>query len=168
MLVGARAAGKTTLGRALARVLGWRFCDADQELRRRTGRSAAQWLRRRGEARFRRAEARVTQALLSAPGPLVVALGGGAVLDPGARARLRRCPCVVWLRAAIPTLVARLVGGQGTRPALTALAPRQEVAHLLRVRTPLYRAVATHTLNTTRGNVEELVQVLLARLRVGS
>jgi shikimate kinase len=164
ILVGMRASGKTTLGRALARRLSWPFLDGDLALRRRTGKTPAAWLRSRGQAAFRRAEEEATLEILRAKGPFVAALGGGAILSAKVRRRLARFARVVWLVAPASELSRRIAGSPRTRPSLTGRAPADEVSELLRSRRSLYRSVSTLRLNTTRGNVDDCVARLLARL----
>src|SRR5690606_28472033 len=119
-LPGPRAVGKSTLGRALAARLGWRFVDTDDEVGTRVGCPAGAFLAARGEAAFRAVEAEVAVAAL-APGPrAVVALGGGAVTLAAVRAALRRPGVVaVELRAPIEVLVERQA--RDPRPKLTDL-----------------------------------------------
>ena len=94
-----RASGKTTLGRALATTLSWRFLDGDLAVLEQTGRSAAAWLRESGEPSFREVEERLTLELLATRGAFVAALGGGAILSPSVRAALAGFRHVVWLTA---------------------------------------------------------------------
>jgi shikimate kinase len=100
--------GKTTVGRRLAQRLERPFVDADDELVRRSGRTVRQWFEQAGEPAFRDAEADLLADLLSAPGPAVIACGGGVVGRPDNRALLRQRATVVWLRAGVPFLVSRL------------------------------------------------------------
>lgn len=146
-LVGARASGKTTVGRQLAALLGWSFTDTDQALTRSTGMSVAELIRLRGWEDFRRQE---SVALRQAAGSrAVVATGGGMVLSEDNREFMRRCGTVFYLRVPAKTLAARLAADPevGQRPALTGLAPDQEVEEVLRLREPLYHAAAHHVLD---------------------
>lgn len=134
-------AGKTTVGRLVARRLGWRYSDSDDMVEASTGHTVAELWEAGGEPRFRREEARVLAEALAGDEQAVVAVAGGAVLDPANRALLRRSGTVVWLRAAVPTLVRRVGAGRDHRP-LLAGDPAGNLARLDEVRRPLYAEVA--------------------------
>ena len=117
-LVGPRAAGKTTLGGALAGELGWEFLDTDDLLAAHVGQPADDYLRLSGEQVFRRAEEEVARAAMARPGTQVLALGGGAVLSRQLRNALEgEHLLVVFVRAPVPTLVKRQMAVP--RPPLT-------------------------------------------------
>jgi shikimate kinase len=163
VLVGPRAAGKTTLGRALAARLHWGFTDADEELGRRLGTTAAAWLARHGEAAFRAVEQQVVLDLLAAPGRAVLALGGGAVTIPEVRTRLREPGMTtVWLQAPAAVLVDRQA--RAPRPPLTDLPLAAEVEHLLEARRVAYEEVASIRLETFPANVDACCDRLLATI----
>lgn len=148
-------AGKSAVGRALARRLGRRFADADSEVEAHAGRSVPEIFAGEGEAGFRARERAVIEAL--AGGDAVVALGGGAMAQPEVPELLARSGRVVWLRAAPRTLLARVGEGEG-RPLLAGLAPaarRERVRELLAARTPDY-ARADLALDTDECGVDEL------------
>jgi shikimate kinase len=166
ILVGMRASGKTTLGRALATTLSWRFLDGDLAVLERTGRSAAAWLRESGEPSFREVEERITLELLATRGAFVAALGGGAILSPSVRAALAGFRHVVWLTAPADELARRSRAGTGDRPPLTRLPHASETDEVLRERSPLYDEVSTVRLNTTGGNVDDCMARLLAGLGI--
>jgi shikimate kinase len=122
VLVGAMGAGKTAVGRALARRLGRRFVDTDREVERRAGKPVAAIFATEGEATFRALE---RDAIVEAAGrkAQVVATGGGAVVEPTNLAALRATGVVVYLAARPETLAARVGGGEG-RPLLGGAADR--------------------------------------------
>lgn len=164
-LVGPRGAGKSTIAEPLARELGFEAVDADAELAQRAGLSAGEFLRRFGEPAFRALEREVTGELLRRDG-VVVATGGGAVLDPDLRRLLRgKGTFCALLLAPVPVLVARLALEPAARPRLTDLPPEREVESLLAVRLPLYREVAHTELDTSACSVEAAVLQLAARVR---
>ena len=168
VLVGPRAAGKTTLGRALAEALGWSFADTDDAIAARVGRPAGEFLAEVGEPQFRAVEAEVVRAALGANEDRVLALGGGAILDAESRDELtRESHFVVFVWATPPVLAERQKGGP-LRPALTDRAPLAEVSHLLAVREPLYRAVCDVALDTSKANVPACCAVVLARMEAGA
>jgi len=168
VLVGPRASGKTSLGRALASHLGWRFWDGDEEFERRLGAPVGAWLRRHGEPEFRRQESAITVELLDAPRPFVAALGGGAVVDPAVRQGLRRHRRVALLLAPPVVLARRILGSSVDRPPLTDRDTLAEVEALLAARLPFYRQVATVQIDTSHGEVADWLRALLASPAQGS
>lgn len=139
-LVGMMGSGKSTVGRRLAKRLGRPFVDADDELVRRSGLTVREWFEREGEDGFRRAESDLLADLLAAPGPAVIATGGGVVKAAPNRAALAERATVVWLRAGAPYLVSRVTQSNG-RPLLDD-DPATTVARLIDERGPLYGEVA--------------------------
>lgn len=140
VLVGMMGSGKSTVGRRLARRLERPFVDADEELVRRSGRTVREWFEAEGEAGFRAAESELLADLLSAPGPAVIASGGGVVTSEANRRLLADHALVVWLRAGAPYLVSR-VTQKGHRPLLDD-DPTATIERLLAERAPLYAEVA--------------------------
>lgn len=164
-LVGPRGAGKSTIAPRLAAELGMVAVDADAELAERVGLSAGDFLRRFGEPAFRAKEREVTGELLRRDG-VVLATGGGAVLDPGLRALLRaKGTFCALLSAPVAVLVARLALDGGSRPRLTDLPAAAEVESLLRARLPLYREVAHAEVDTGVHSVDGAVLELVRAVR---
>jgi shikimate kinase len=143
-LVGMMGAGKSAVGRALAARRGCAFVDTDERVEREAGATVAEIFAREGEAGFRRRERAAIEAV--AGRDAVVALGGGAIAQPGVAARLRESGTVVYLRARPETLLARL-GDACERPLLAGLdarGRRGRLAQLLAEREACYgRAHAT-------------------------
>ena len=131
-------AGKTTVGRRLAAALNLRFHDADAEIEQAAGMSVADLFQRHGEESFRRGEAQVIKRLLSGP-PIVLATGGGALLNAETRALVRDRAISVWIRANVDTLVKRATK-RATRPLLKDGDPKEIISRLLEARTPFYAA----------------------------
>lgn len=141
VLVGPPGAGKSTVGRLLAARLGTTLRDTDADVEEVAGKSVSDVFLDEGEAAFRALEvAAVARALGEHAG--VVALGGGAILDPGTRALLVASPAPVVLLQVGLGDAARRVGIARERPVL-ALNPRAELRRLLEARAPLYDEVAT-------------------------
>lgn len=153
VLIGARAAGKTSLGRALATRLGWQFLDADEELERRQQRSIAEWIGS-DESGFRTAERALLPELLALPRH-VVALGGGVVESSTSVARLQMAARVVFLDCPAETLLERQQ--QAPRPSLSSLPLAEEIEFLLIQRRPFYEKCADFTLSSV-GSCEEIVE----------
>lgn len=159
-LVGMMGAGKTTVGKRLARRLGWAFVDSDRELEARLGVSIPTIFDLEGEAGFRRRESDLIQELALRRGT-VLATGGGAVLDPENRRALHEHGHVVYLRATAQDLWHRL-RRDTTRPLLRAPDPRARIEALVRDREPLYQSVAHQVVETARQPVERVIDTLLA------
>jgi shikimate kinase len=140
LLIGMMGAGKTTIGRLLAHRLGVPYLDSDAEIQRRTGHTVPEIWHAQGEAAFRAEEARVLADAVADPEPAVVAVAGGAVLDPTNRDLVRHGGTVVWLRARPETLAARVGEGAG-RPLLDG-DPAGALARLDAVRRPVYAELA--------------------------
>lgn len=138
--VGMMGAGKTTIGRQLARRLKKRFVDCDHEIEARTGVRIPVIFEIEGEAGFRRRESQVLQALSEESG-LVLATGGGAVLDPQNRKRLAESGLVIYLCVQPDELYARTRRDRN-RPLLQVEDPLARLRELHGLRDPLYREIA--------------------------
>lgn len=163
-LIGYRGCGKSTVGPLLAERLGWAFVDADERIETRAGRSIREIFAADGEGEFRRLEREVMAELLQRT-RIVIAAGGGAILDEDTRADLRRSGPVVWLRVDVATLLDRINADPSTvsrRPDLTQTGGREEIERLLEQRTPLYAAAATFTVDAGTAEPAELVEQILA------
>lgn len=134
-ITGFMGAGKTTAGRRLARLLGIPFADSDAEIERAYG-PIAQIFETEGESAFRGREAE-TIARLCAGGPIVLAVGGGAVLDPANRAVMRRDGCIVNLALKAETAFAR-VAHRTHRPVLGAAPSLERIRELMTERAAAY------------------------------
>ena len=158
VIVGAPGAGKSTVGRRLARRWGVPFRDSDQMVEAEAGKSVADIFVDEGEASFRAREREViAKALDDSDG--VLALGGGAVLDESTRARLVQAPCV-WLRVGVGE-AAKRVGLNTSRPLLLGNV-RGTLMALLDERTPLYEEVATWSVDTDGRTADEVVDAVVA------
>ncbi len=165
-LIGYRGSGKTTIARPLAAALGCGWVDADDELERRAGRTIRDIFATDGEGEFRRLEREVLVDLLQ-QSPLVIAAGGGAILNEQTRRDFRQAGPVIWLQASIDELMQRISGDATTaerRPNLTSTGGRAEVATLLEQREPLYRDAATMTVRTDGRTTPEIVAEIIAAL----
>ena len=155
--------GKSTIGPLLAARLGCPFVDSDAEIEREAGRRVAEIFAQEGEAGFRAREAAAVERL--AQEPAVVALGGGAIAQPGLRERLRGRGVIVYLRASVESLAER-IGGGDDRPLLRGLPPggrRERLRALLAEREALYES-AELRIDTDRASPEALVSELVRLL----
>jgi shikimate kinase len=157
-LVGLMGAGKTTLGRQLARRLDKRFVDADHELEARLGVTIPTIFELEGEEGFRTREEAIIDDLTRMSG-VVLATGGGAVLRASSRARLKENGTVLYLHGEPETLWQRLRNSRH-RPMLHAEDPRNRLVELYRFRDPLYREVADHVIESDRDAVMRFVRWL--------
>lgn len=164
-LVGLMGAGKTTVGRLLARRLRRPFYDSDHEVEHRCGVEIAVIFDIEGEAGFRAREAQVIDELSALDG-VVLATGGGAVLDPANRQRLAARGTVVYLHALPADLYPRIRHDR-KRPLLATPDPRLRLEQLYAQRDALYREIADCVVDTARQSASVLARDLLQRLEEG-
>lgn len=163
-LVGLMGAGKTTIGRQLARLTGKTFYDSDHEIEARTGVRIPVIFEIEGEAGFRVRESEMIAELATLPN-IVLATGGGAVLNPNNRQVLANHGTVIYLRAGIDDILARTQHDKN-RPLLQTANPRAKLEALFAQRDPLYREVADVVIDTSRQNINTLVHRLLRQIEL--
>ncbi|HKM37213.1 MAG TPA: shikimate kinase AroK [Thiopseudomonas sp.] len=159
ILIGPMGAGKSTIGRLLAKELSLPFKDSDKEIEERTGASIPLIFDVEGEAGFRDREQAVITELCEQPG-LVLATGGGAVLRPENRQAMRNGAIVIYLHASVEHQLARTARDRN-RPLLQTENPRQVLTDLLALRDPLYREVATLIIETDTRPPRMVVQEIM-------
>ena len=148
-LIGLMGVGKTSVGRHLARLLKYSFLDADKEIEVRTGVTVPWIFDQEGEAGFRKREQWMIDELTQLQ-RIVLATGGGAILNEKNRQHLKARGKVVWLQASLDTLVARTARDKN-RPLLQTHNAREVLAQLLQQRQPLYESLADISIDTDAG-----------------
>jgi shikimate kinase len=154
-LVGLMGAGKTTIGKVLAKRLGWRFIDSDHEIEARTGVSIPTIFEIEGEAGFRRRESQVIEEL-TALRNIVMATGGGVVLAAKNRESLRQNGLVAYLDVSPDQLYDRTKRDKN-RPLLQVQNPLRRLQELHSERAPLYKEVADVVIDGNRCNAQSVV-----------
>jgi len=155
-------AGKSTVGRQLAKSLGRDFFDSDKEIEKRTGVSISWIFEMEGEAGFRAREKKVIDDLTQLK-DIVLATGGGAVLSEDNRRALRSRGNVVYLSASAEQLFRR-TSKDKTRPLLQTDDPKQQIINLLAERDPLYQNVADIELRTGDQSIQHAVVEVIKQL----
>ncbi|KAF1016482.1 MAG: Shikimate kinase 1 [Burkholderia gladioli] len=158
-------AGKTTVGRAVARRLDRPFFDSDQEIEARTGTRLLVIFELEGETGFRNREGQMIDEL-TRRGNVVLATGGGAVIRPENRDALRSRGIVVYLRANPHDLWLRTHTDKKNRPLLQTEDPKARLEALYETRDPLYRECAHFVIETGRPSVNGLVNMVLMQLEL--
>ena len=161
-LVGPMGAGKSTVGKQLAKALGRDFYDTDKEIERRTGVSISWIFEMEGEAGFRLREEKVVDEL-SRLKDIVLATGGGVVLSEDNRLALRSRGYVVYLSASVEQLLRR-TNKDKNRPLLQTDDPKETVKTLMTERVPLYQWVADIELRTGEQSIQYVVSGLIKKL----
>jgi len=168
-LIGLPGGGKSTVGRQLAKRIGARFVDSDAVLEERIGMPIRQFFDLNGEAAFRdQEEAVIDEMTMPQPedqGSLVLATGGGALLRPANRERLKQRTTVIYLRSTPDELYRRLKHDT-QRPLLQVADPLAKLRELHEQRHPLYEQTAHYVVDTGRPSVGTLVNMILMQLEM--
>ena len=162
VLIGMMGAGKTQIGRALAKTLDLEFSDSDAEIEKAASCSIPDIFEFYGEQAFRDVEKRVLRRLTT-QGLRVVATGGGAFVNEQTRAHLLKNSLVIWLNASAETLYTR-VAGHTHRPLLQTPDPKQKLMELLEERKEFYEQAHIHV-PSKDVNMQETLQKLLSLLK---
>jgi shikimate kinase len=161
VLIGYRGTGKSVVGRLLARRLAMTYLGMDAEIVRRAGMPVPEIVANEGWPGFRDRESALARELGEQDG-IVIDTGGGVIERPENIETLQKNGCVIWLKAKVSTIVAR-IQGDTQRPSLTAGKTfTEEVAEVLERRTPLYRSAARHVIDTDPLTPEQIVGKIIA------
>ncbi|MCA9074321.1 MAG: shikimate kinase [Planctomycetaceae bacterium] len=166
-LIGYRGTGKSTVAAPLASRLGWDWLDADDVIEANVGKSIREIFAVDGEDVFRKHERTTMQALFGRD-KLIIAAGGGAVLNHETRRDMQSAGPVIWLTASVDTILSRMQGDATTadrRPNLTNDGGRREVEQVLAIREPLYRECADIIISTEEKDVDTLVDEIMTELQ---
>jgi shikimate kinase len=161
-LTGPMGAGKSTIGRQLSKQLKMAFHDSDHEIEQRTGVDIPLIFELEGEAGFRKRESAVINELTCLP-DIILATGGGAILDPINRQHLSSRGRVVYLYASVEQQLKR-TGKDRNRPLLHTADPRARLEELMAVRDPLYREIADLVIDTDGKRVRDVVRQIIQQL----
>lgn len=159
VLTGFMGTGKTSVGKETARQLGRTFVDMDAEIEARVGKPISSIFAEDGEGAFRYVESEICMALSARHG-LVIATGGGALVEPENRAVMLRTGLVICLSAA-PDEILQRVGTAGDRPLLAGTNPRDRIVRLMKARESAYAIIPWH-IDTTGRSVSDLVAQVIA------
>lgn len=165
-LIGYRCTGKTSVGKALARRLGWPFVDTDRMIAESSGTDIARMVASRGW-RFFRAMERQALAAVSAVDRQVVSTGGGIVLDERNVAAMKKSGTVIWLKASGKTIEARMLTDDataGNRPPLTEQGLVGEITAVMAKRKPFYEKAADLAFHTDRAEIAAICDRIVADL----
>jgi shikimate kinase len=161
-LIGLMGAGKSTVGRRLAKRLSVPFIDSDDEIKKAAGSSIEDIFEIYGEQEFRAGEQRVLDRLLKG-GAMVLATGGGAFINDDVRKRILQSATSVWLKAGLDSLVER-TSRRGGRPLLKQGDPRKTLEKLINDRYPIY-GQATVTIETDKLSHDDAVDLIIQALQ---
>lgn len=163
-LIGLMGTGKTTVGRQLARKLKMDFYDSDRVIEERTGVDIPLIFEKEGEAGFRKREVDIIDELTQKQG-IILATGGGAILDAENRNHLINRGTVFYLKSNLKTLIER-TSKDKNRPLLQANEPVESILkHLLDERGPLYEETADYIIETANNSIHSVIQAIIKPLK---
>ncbi|MDL1970804.1 MAG: shikimate kinase AroL [Candidatus Desulfofervidaceae bacterium] len=166
VFIGFRATGKTTVGKMIAQSLGRKFVDTDVLIEERAGQTIAEIVKKEGWSGFRQREKTIIKELTQQHS-LVIAVGGGAVLEEENVRYLKQNGILIWLKASPETICKRLNQDKKTdsqRPSLTGKEVTAEIKEVLNQRLPIYQKVADIEIDTEKHSLEEIVRLVIARV----
>ena len=165
-LIGFMGTGKTAVGRALAEKLGKKFVELDAFIERKAGKTIPEIFRQDGEIAFRELEIEATKEIAGKKN-MVVACGGGIVLNKINIDRLKRECVIVYLTASPSVILKRVSKGGSERPMLNADDRRLKIKELLAFRKPFYERAADITIDTSKLSVKAVADEIMRQMREG-
>ena len=162
-LIGPMGSGKSTIGRQLATALKKSFFDSDHEIEAKTGVKIPVIFEMEGESGFRAREQQMI-ATLSAQQNIVLATGGGVILNENNRKKLRKFGCVIYLRCSVERQLERTLHDKN-RPLLQTENPREKLLSLIEVRAPLYEMTADFIIDTGKYSVKQVVNMVIKMIK---
>ena len=163
-LIGFMGVGKTAVGEVLAKKLNRKFVELDLLIERKAGKSIPEIFQQDGEVAFRELEIEVTREIAREK-YLVIACGGGVVLNRINIDRLREESRIVYLTASPRVILKRISGDGGERPLLKGDNPSSTIQGLLRFRKPFYERATDIKIDTSRLDIESVVEQIISRLK---
>lgn len=163
-LIGFMGTGKTAVGKLLAERLGRKFIELDGFIEQRAGKSIPMIFSQDGEISFRELEIATTKEIAAEKG-VVIACGGGLVLNKINIDRLRENGIIVYLTASPRALLKRVSAEEGQRPLLEVGNPAQAIRELLNFRKPFYQRAADITIDTSKLDIQAVAEQIIARLK---
>ena len=163
-LIGFMGTGKTAVGRALAKRLGREFVEMDSLIEQKAGKSIAEIFQQDGEIAFREVEIEVAREVAKGKN-LVVACGGGVVLNKINIDRLKEGAKVVYLVASLQVILKRVLKGGEVRPLMNVSDRAATIRELLRFRKPFYERAADITINASKLDIESVAEQIIGRLK---
>ena len=163
-LIGFMGTGKTVVGKALAKKLNRKFVELDLLIERKVGKSIPEIFQQDGEVAFRELEIEATKEVAREK-YLVIACGGGVVLNKINIDRLREESRIVYLTASPGVILERISGGGEERPLLKGDNPSSTIQGLLRFRKPFYQTAADIKIDTSKLDIESVAEQIISRLK---
>ena len=162
-LIGFMGTGKTAVGKALTEKLGRSFVELDSLIEQKAGKSIPEIFQQDGEIAFRELEIAVTKDVSNQKN-LVIACGGGVVLNKINVDRLRREGIIVYLTASPRVILKRVLGDGGGRPLLEVASPALTIRELLRFRKPFYERAADIKIDTSRLDINSVTEQIISKM----
>jgi len=165
-LIGFMGTGKTAAGKALAERLGKEFIELDALIELKAGKTIPEIFKQDGEIAFRELEIEVTKGV-SGKKNVVIACGGGVVLNKINIDRLKGECLIVYLTASPKIILKRTSGDKNERPLLKVVDRTSEIQRLLKFRKPFYERAADITINTSKLDINSVVEQIINKLKEG-
>ncbi|MFC2034082.1 shikimate kinase [Chloroflexota bacterium] len=163
-LIGFMGTGKTAVGEVLAEKLGMKFIEQDLLIEKQAGKSISKIFQEDGEIAFREIEIEVTKKIAREK-KIVIACGGGVVLNQINIDRLKENAMIIYLKASPEIILDRVTNDKVQRPLLEVANPAQTISELIKFREPFYKRAACITINTSKSDVNSVAKKIIKRLK---